>query len=646
MEQRLLGPLTVAVYRLQKLNLDYAMGLVYLFRRAAHCTALRAPPQGGPSPLGSFPLLHCLYTGSKTTIRWLDGPAVCAFHSQVATPSASAAESTGAPGGAAEQLQQQQQQPQQAESLEGEGLRSVQEPRKDEVALRFPLLTERRWDDVYCSDLCLQLDRLIFSCATAEEVLRIVSSHRGAFFVKNLVSALKHLAALSIQSRSSTSAGSSSKEQEERNKAAAATAAAAAAAAAAPPLSQLSLKLPAPPTWPQERLSVFHFFSALSGEEAAVERSFSRRIEAESIVRDPRQDLRLHRNVLTFAAAADVVLSLRILNHPHYPLLSALLPALRTVPLPHLPPYLQQQQQQQQQEQQQQEQEEAEAELQQQQELQEHPYDDQQQQQRRRSCNSSRSCRSIREQQSPKIEDNKELLLAAAARYLEDYIDCISPAASLDALLAFSSDVHAPGFLLRKIRQDTAWEKQQQQLFWVLLLQQLLYPPLDYRLPMRCIHESLRAWCVSRGGLSVEFREEVLGVSSVLRALGVLHRTAVSINESPLPVDIVIPAPDGSLSALIVTQECARNTMALCGGSMLLSVHLKSMGVKRVLAISRNKWRRADAEEQKNIILNRLETLEQLRIYELQQEQQQQQQQQQEQREQQQQEQQQQQLQQ
>ena len=46
------------------------------------------------------------------------------------------------------------------------------------------------------------------------------------------------------------------------------------------------------------------------------------------------QDLRHHRRVLTFRAAADVALSLRALGHPHYPLLSALLPALTKGPLP------------------------------------------------------------------------------------------------------------------------------------------------------------------------------------------------------------------------------------------------------------------------------------------------------------------------
>lgn len=48
------------------------------------------------------------------------------------------------------------------------------------------------------------------------------------------------------------------------------------------------------------------------------------------------QDLRRHRRVLTFQAAVDVALSLRALRHPHYPLLSSLLPALTKGPLPTL----------------------------------------------------------------------------------------------------------------------------------------------------------------------------------------------------------------------------------------------------------------------------------------------------------------------
>ena len=253
-----------------------------MFRRAAHWPALRgAPFTGAASPLSTFPLLHCLYTDcNRTTCGVAGAPAGCSFHFQAATTSGSAAAPEEAIGASAEEQQHQQQ-------------HSVQKNKRDEIALRFPLSLEQRWDEVYCSDLCLQLDRLILSCASAEEVLRIVASHRGAFFVKNLVSALKHLAALALQPNSSTSACSSDKQQGHSSSTEPA------AAPPASPFSQLSFQLPSPPTWPQEPLSVFHFFSTLSGDEAAVERSLSQRIEAESIVRDPRQ--------VVFVVAAAIV---------------------------------------------------------------------------------------------------------------------------------------------------------------------------------------------------------------------------------------------------------------------------------------------------------------------------------------------------
>lgn len=45
-------------------------------------------------------------------------------------------------------------------------------------------------------------------------------------------------------------------------------------------------------------------------------------------------------------------------------------------------------------------------------------------------------------------------------------------------------------FLIRKLAQGTSWEKRRPEVFWIFMSQQLLFPPLDYQLPLRCIHES------------------------------------------------------------------------------------------------------------------------------------------------------------
>lgn len=63
-------------------------------------------------------------------------------------------------------------------------------------------------------------------------------------------------------------------------------------------------------------------------------------------------------------------------------------------------------------------------------------------------------------------------------------------------------------------------------------------------------------------------------------------------------------------SALLITDDCARNSQALCGRALLQSVHLKRLGFCRVLALPRGLWRRADNKGKKQLLLSRLAALE------------------------------------
>ncbi|OEH79799.1 hypothetical protein cyc_01400 [Cyclospora cayetanensis] len=248
-------------------------------------------------------------------------------------------------------------------------------------------------------------------------------------------------------------------------------------------------------------------------------------------------------------------------------------------------------------------------------------------------------------------------LLDAAVGYLEEGIDGITPGAAADAVFALSTVPGAPGkeddtsfphgsharvsdsrmrlstkgsiafsalvlfnhaeryeyllsFLFRKVGRDTSWEKAKEETFWIFLSQKILFPWLPHELHPRCVREGLRAWCVSRGGLGCPFPCEVSEASSLLRALGVQHQKRMPVKYSPYEADIVLRAADGSLSALLVTDDCARNSFSLCGGAHLLSTHLKHLGFSRVLGIPRGPWRMANSEGKKQILINRLAALE------------------------------------
>ncbi|KAL8449018.1 hypothetical protein Emed_003370 [Eimeria media] len=214
--------------------------------------------------------------------------------------------------------------------------------------------------ELFSSPLCLQIDQLICSCEQPDEILRLLVSHRAALYVHNLVTALKALAELTVkggppggppptaaqqqqQQQQKDGLESQQAEQQQQQQQQEGEYEVDRGGPLSPSFALLGAQMrgPQPPTWPKDGSSFVSFFSLLSGPEAQAERRHSQRSPAEDLVRDDRyhlllQDLRQHRRLLTFQAAADVALSLRALRHPHYPLLSALLPALTRGPLPSL----------------------------------------------------------------------------------------------------------------------------------------------------------------------------------------------------------------------------------------------------------------------------------------------------------------------
>jgi len=56
---------------------------------------------------------------------------------------------------------------------------------------------------VYANPICSQLDQLILRSLMFDDVLKLQVSHRGVFFVQNLVTSLQLLASLRVSTRSS-----------------------------------------------------------------------------------------------------------------------------------------------------------------------------------------------------------------------------------------------------------------------------------------------------------------------------------------------------------------------------------------------------------------------------------------------------------
>mmetsp|Transcript_118841 Transcript_118841/g.236770 ORF Transcript_118841/g.236770 Transcript_118841/m.236770 type:complete len:602 (-) Transcript_118841:236-2041(-) len=184
--------------------------------------------------------------------------------------------------------------------------------------------------------------------------------------------------------------------------------------------------------------------------------------------------------------------------------------------------------------------------------------------------------------------------------YLEDYVDEIDDRASIQIVHAMcvfggvSTHARLLLYLFRKVGAGTAWDGQRARIFQLWISQLLQFPWLDAKLPKRCINEGLRAWSLHRRGFGCPFPEEVRAISADLMAMGVGHQTFVPVPDTPYEVDIVIGhRKDG----LLIVSETSRNTFGPVGSTLLQMRHLNDRGW-HCIVMPRAVWRRLGTGEE------------------------------------------------
>lgn len=191
-----------------------------------------------------------------------------------------------------------------------------------------------------------------------------------------------------------------------------------------------------------------------------------------------------------------------------------------------------------------------------------------------------------------------------ALDYLHDQVDEMSESAAISTVhsmcLAGGSLTH-PFLLLylfRKIGRGSAWEAQRLRVFHIWVSQLLQFPWLEARMPRRCLSAGLRAWCLQRGGYGSPFPEDVREVAEELSEMGLVVRTFVPVLNTPYEADVVLgPRKD----ALLVFSETARNTLDLVGSALLQCQHMRARGW-RVVPVPLRVWRSLEGCERKRYL--------------------------------------------
>ena len=188
-------------------------------------------------------------------------------------------------------------------------------------------------------------------------------------------------------------------------------------------------------------------------------------------------------------------------------------------------------------------------------------------------------------------------LVRIALEYLVDYIDVVPERAAIQVVFAMcmtgtvGNHSRLLRFLFRKIGAGTAWEKQRVRVFQIWMSQLLQFPWLDCRLKKRCIDTGLRAWCLHRRGYGCPHPEEVREISELLDSLQIKHQSFVHVKDTAYELDLVI---GDRKAALLVSSETARNTLTPVGGTLLQIKHLQDRGW-RCLVIPLKAWRQLPA---------------------------------------------------
>ncbi|KAF8821872.1 hypothetical protein IE077_004259 [Cardiosporidium cionae] len=207
-------------------------------------------------------------------------------------------------------------------------------------------------------------------------------------------------------------------------------------------------------------------------------------------------------------------------------------------------------------------------------------------------------------------------LCGAILSYLEDSIDDVSEKAAIQAVFSMSAvglaDQHAYllSFLYRKIGYGKAWESLKVPVFQIWLCHMLQFPWLSHNMPLRCVNEGLRAWCLQRGGYGAPFPQEISEISDVLSQQNIQHRLYEQI-DCPYALDIVLEGEGLDRKLLFVVAQCSHNSLEPCGGALLQIQHLKQLGYIS-LAIKRNYWRNLDEQRKYNYIEDVIDALQAL----------------------------------
>lgn len=184
-------------------------------------------------------------------------------------------------------------------------------------------------------------------------------------------------------------------------------------------------------------------------------------------------------------------------------------------------------------------------------------------------------------------------LLEPLLEYLDDHVDEVGEQASIHAVFAMcltgavASHSKLLLYLFRKIGAGECWEEQKLRIFQLWIAQHLQFPWLDCRLRRRCVESGLRAWVLHRRGYGCPFPIEVRELAVELEAMGIPHRTFVPIPGTPYEIDVVI---GHRKDALLVVSEVARNTLDPVGGTLLQMRHLQAQGW-RCVVVPRRVWR-------------------------------------------------------
>jgi len=183
-------------------------------------------------------------------------------------------------------------------------------------------------------------------------------------------------------------------------------------------------------------------------------------------------------------------------------------------------------------------------------------------------------------------------LLRPAMDYLDDRVDEVGEQSAINVVYAMclTGAISTHGrlllYLFRKIGAGTAWEKHKVRVFQLWLAQQLQFPWLDAKLRRRCVEGGLRAYVLHRRGFGCPFPDNAREVAAELTELGIPCRLFVPVPDTPYEVDVVV---GDRKDALLISSEVSRNTMQPVGGTLLEMQHLKARGW-RCVVVPRRLW--------------------------------------------------------